>query len=222
MTRWMKALMVLSFVFVSPKSVAQEICATTPESFAAAKRAIAEIQLLSRANMIESNPSFSTLEAESRNMYTQFPPREHRLPWGTPATPHLFGQYGQAQTPSMSVKEPEEKRFSWWGYRHAELHSGGVIAELVDKSKPTNCCNGVWQGECRVTKYITDGVGARKILIDGLVCPIDKSTKIVQLNTFPEPDTVVLCANRTSLRNVDTPERSCPKTFCLGGGKLHM
>ncbi len=222
MRKFLTTHLIALVLFASHSALAQEACVSSPESFAAAKRAIAAITGATRVNTIEIPPSFSIIEQEHKSPHSPFPPREFNLPWGTPA-PYMYGQLGQSQTPAIPAAELEEKRFSWWGYRHAELHDGGVIAELVEKSRPVNCCNGVWQGECRVTSYVTDGVGPRMVLIDGLVCPISPKTKIVQLNRFAEADKVVVCANRTAVNNKDLGvERKCPETFCLGGGKLHM
>ena len=114
---------------------------------------------------------------------------------------------------------PEEKKFSWWGYRHKELHDRGTVAELIEKSKPVNCCSGTDSGECRVTRYSTNGVGKRRVIIDDLECDISDDTKIVQLDTFTEQDTVVVCAGRTSAGSYKETVRVCPATYCIGGGK---
>ncbi len=120
---------------------------------------------------------------------------------------------------ATSDTQPEEKRFSWWGYRHQELHDRKVVQELLQKSHPTNCCSGTASGECRVTRYLTNGVGKRKVIIDDLECDITDDTKIVQLDTFHEHDKVVVCAGKTDFGKARSIERVCPKTYCIGGGR---
>lgn len=221
MVKWWNALLIVSSVLIASASAAQEICVSTPENLAAAKRAIAEINSASRPGLVQKVQGVLQYLDEQRRQLPEFPPKRPMTPFDTPVEPYMYGQLGQSQTPAEVADAPPETRFGWWGYRHAELHADGVIAELVEKSKPTNCCNGVWKGECRVTRYVTNGVGPRMVLIDGMVCPINPNTKIVQLNRFMEADTVVLCANKTVTGNPYTAEqRKCPDTFCLGGGKI--
>ncbi len=120
--------------------------------------------------------------------------------------------YSQYANP---VPAPEEKRFGWWGYKHKWLHDHNVVAELLEKSKPTNCCSGVSHGECRVTKFVTDILTNRKkVLIDDLECDVSEKTKIVELESYEDQETVVVCAGKTASNN--GYPRSCPTTYCIG------
>ena len=206
---WVRAFMVVSFFLVNTPAFAAEICASTPEGLAAARRAITEIQALAQA----PSAQLPLKEPSKTSPFFELVPKQ-KTPWGTDVTPYMYGQ----ADPGIQAQKPEERRFSWYGYRHAELHKQGVIDELLEKTKGKNCCSGVYSGECRVTKYITDGVGKRRVQIDGMNCEITDDTRIVQLDRFAEQDTVVVCAHKT-----DDPargyERQCPRTYCIGGGR---
>lgn len=195
----------------STGALAQEICAATPEGAAAIRKAMTEIQNLSRPAPTPVQGVWP-LDERLREMQ-EFPPKQRLTPWGTPGLPYMYGN-----GPLQRAEVPEEKRFSWYGYRHKELHAK-VIPELLQKTVGKNCCNGVWSGECRITRYVTEGVGPRRVLIDDLNCEITDDTRIVQLDSFDEQDTIVVCAHRTSdPRRGET--RSCPRTYCIGGGRM--
>jgi hypothetical protein len=129
-----------------------------------------------------------------------------------PAPPPRFEQFRQYFGPALEpLPTVEEHRFSWWGYRHKDLHGGGVIHELLEKARPTNCCNGVHSGECRVSRFVRRG-NALFVIVDDLECPISATTKIVTLENFSE---LVVCAGRTSTILHGQP-RKCPNTYCIG------
>lgn len=203
---------ILAFVLFAGPVSAQEICASTPDSLAAAKRAIAEITALARpAAPTIPVQGLWPLDEKLRELQQTFPPGSLVTPWGAPASPYMYKQFEQR------AEQPEEKRFSWYGYRHKELHAK-VIPELLQRTVGKNCCNGVFAGECRVSRYVTDGVGKRRVLIDDLECDITDDTRIVQLDTFEEQDTIVVCAHKTADPVRGYP-RYCPRTYCIGGGR---
>jgi hypothetical protein len=212
-----RALMILSVVMISTEVRAQDICVSTPEGRKESMRLLREIQFQQKNGPVPFVQESTPRSVAPNGSFFDQP----KTPWGT-TIPHLFGQYGQRQQPQdqNELPDPPETRFSWYGFRHAELHQRGVIAELVKKVGENVCCSGVWKGECRVTKLISNGVGPKMVMIDDLPCPISEKTKLVFLETFQEHDTVVLCANRTSIKNMSSPSRSCPATHCLGGGKI--
>ena len=81
MPNWLKSLIIISFVLAAPMSETQEICASTPESFAAAKRAIGEINAARSGDTVHRVQSVYPLD--------QFLQKQRRSPFGTPV-PHLY------------------------------------------------------------------------------------------------------------------------------------
>jgi hypothetical protein len=111
----------------------------------------------------------------------------------------------------------EERRLSYRGYRHRELHEEGVIDELLEKTgnNGKNCCDDVENGECRESQYIFDEEdGKQKVLVDGLKCEIASYTRVVFLERFTRPGRLVVCADKIR-RNING-QRMCPDVFCVG------
>jgi hypothetical protein len=111
----------------------------------------------------------------------------------------------------------EERRLSYWGYRHRELHEEGVIEELLAKTgnNGKNCCDDVANGECRESQYVFDDEdGKQKVLVDGLKCEIASYTRVVFLERFTRPGRLVVCADKVR-RNING-QRLCPDVFCVG------
>lgn len=122
-----------------------------------------------------------------------------------------FGQ-APAQLPWPAVRPADERRFSYWGYRHAELHRRGVIAELLERTRGKNCCNGIDSGECRVSEV---DLGARRVMVDGEWCPISPDTRITPLESLDaiadgDHPVAVVCASRTYGKRCDTT------SYCIG------
>jgi hypothetical protein len=93
----------------------------------------------------------------------------------------------------------EERRLSYRGYRHRELHEEGVIEELLEKTgnNGKNCCDDVENGECRESQYVFDEEdGKQKVLVDGLKCEIASFTRVVFLERFTRPGRLVVCADK--------------------------
>jgi hypothetical protein len=117
-------------------------------------------------------------------------------------------------TRSQTSDQKAETRLGWWGYGHRELHANGAIQELLEKvPKGTSCCSGVHSGECRISRIVTLG-NARKVELDGMLCDISPTTKVVSLQRFSEAGYVVVCAARS---NAIGNLRTCPTTYCIGG-----
>lgn len=208
----LKALTTLFFVLLSSHAYSQELCASTPEGLTAAKRAIAEINSFARPGLVQRVQGALQYLDEKIQQLPEFPPKPPVTPFGTPVTPYMYGlNSGNAEPP----KREEEKRFSWWGYRHQELHDSGAIAELEAKTG-SKCCNNIKSGECRITSFVTVGVSKRKVLIDGLLCDLSGDTKEVVLESLKatDLDKVVVCAGKTSNGTVKEENRSCPSTYC--------
>jgi|GEM_PF-3720614 len=104
---------------------------------------------------------------------------------------------------------PDEKRLSYWGYRHKSLHDRGIIDQIL-KNANSECCGGTDSGECRVSKMNTV---TREALIDGVWCPITPKTAIVAVEGLDSDEDVVVCASR--YKNIDT---HCSSTYCIGTG----
>lgn len=221
MTRWLKALMVLSFVFVSPKSVAQEICASTPESFAAAKRAVAEVTAASQTRgLVQQIQGLWPLDEKIKELL-EFPPKQRMTPWGAPASPYMYGQVIPQE------KAETEMRFSWWGFGHDELHakdlndkeSFSVIDELEKRFGKGACCSGVHSGECRISKFEEDPDPSstrtkRRVFVDGEPCDVSSGTKFAGLHSFKKPGFIVVCAAKT-YRSANYTNATC-STYCIG------
>lgn len=116
--------------------------------------------------------------------------------------------------PEESAARPEEKRFSYWGYRHRELHEHRVIAELMDRTKGKNCCNGIQSGECRISKV---DLQKKRAYIDGRWCPMDPDTRVTPLDSLADindgdEEIAVVCASR----NYDPKGCLGAKTYCIG------
>ena len=104
---------------------------------------------------------------------------------------------------------PEETRFSYWGYRHDDLHVYKLIDEMQERAGNT-CCNGPHSGECRVSEV---DMGSKKVLIDGRWCPVGDKTKVLPLDGLQairedEKSIAVVCAGRTY--------KECPIAHCVG------
>ncbi len=131
---------------------------------------------------------------------------------GAARSPRFLPEFFTRRFQSKPIQARDERRFSWWGYRHRELHERGIIDELLEKTKGKSCCNGVDSGECRITRY-AEGAGNRMVIIDDLPCPITDDTRIVPLQSFNEQGLVVVCAGQTDFGR---RPRSCPSTYCIG------
>jgi len=114
---------------------------------------------------------------------------------------------------------PEEKRFSWWGYRHAEVHDNGLVA-ILQKLTGSNCCHGPKSGECRVSSI---NMPARLVLVDGQWCPYSDKTKVVVLGELEslrdgQRAIALVCAGRTyEMTGWEGPKRrTCPDSYCIG------
>lgn len=211
MRQWLKALMVLSFVFFSSKSVAQEICASTPESYAAAKRAIADVAAASQPRNVQwSNQGTPLPGLEQFRRYFANPPSTF------------------AQTPPLAKPE-KETRFSWWGFGHDELHakdeddpeSKSVIDELEERYGIGGCCNGVRSGECRISKFEEElnpltGQMRKQVIVDGEACDVTGGTKFAALHSFKRPGFIVVCAAKTYRSSAYTSAKSTCSTYCIG------
>lgn len=108
----------------------------------------------------------------------------------------------------------EEKRFSYWGYRHKELHARGIIDELLERTKGKNCCNGIESGECRLAKV---NVRERMAFVDGEWCPMHSDTKVEQLETMRDitdgnEEVAVVCASKSEGRKMCMGVT----TYCIG------
>lgn len=200
--------------------IAQEICATTPEGLAAARRAIAEIEALARP--VVPAQGLWPLDEKIREM-NQFPPKPLTTPWGTPVPPNLYGQVIPKQ------KREKETRFSWWGYGHDELHakdpndpkSFSVIDELEAKFGKNACCNGLDQGECRITKFEEDPNPSstntkKRVIVDGEACDIRADTQFTALNSFKRPGYIVVCAAKTYRSSTAAKGTATCSTYCIG------
>lgn len=115
----------------------------------------------------------------------------------------------QAHTAEAHAAPTQENRISYWGYRHHELHDRQLIKELQVKTKQT-CCSSAYDGECRVS--IVD-MPRDRVMLDGVWCPIEKSTKIAVLTFGDMKDgdnpIAVVCAEKIY-------KGQCTRPYCLG------
>jgi len=116
-------------------------------------------------------------------------------------------------------KKREETRYSFWGYRHAELHKNGLVA-ILQKLTGSKCCDGPKSGECRVSSV---DIPSRLVLVDGQWCPYSDKTKIVVLGELEslsdgQRAIALVCAGRTyEMTGWDGPKkRTCPDSYCIG------
>jgi hypothetical protein len=128
--------------------------------------------------------------------------------------PQFEGPFPLPRARPENAPMPEEKRFSYWGYRHHELHERHVIAELIERTKGKNCCSGIQSGECRISKV---DLQHRLAFIDGQWCPMDPDTRTTPLDSLAdiqdgEEEIAVVCASRTY---GGTP-CSGTRTYCIG------
>jgi hypothetical protein len=105
----------------------------------------------------------------------------------------------------MAEGAPEERRFSYWGYRHKELHARGIPQQII-ASTGSNCCGGADSGECRVSSV---NFMTRQALIDDRWCPFGDA-KITVVEGLANDEPAVVCASRSYYR------RACPSTYCIG------
>jgi hypothetical protein len=110
----------------------------------------------------------------------------------------------------------KEKRLSYWGYRHPEVHANGLVAKLQDLTGKS-CCDGPKSGECRIS--VVD-LPAKKVLVDGEWCPYFDTTKVVVLDGLEKlqdgQETIALvCAARTN-RILGLERRQCAGVYCIG------
>lgn len=200
---------------------AQQICATTPEGAAAINKLMAEIGAASRPAMPVQG--LWPLDEKIRELQNTLP-KSFTTPWGTDATPYMYGQMFQAPPP------PEkETRFSWWGYGHDELHakdlddpeSFSVIDELEEKFGKGKCCKGVMSGECRITRFEEDpnptsSNRTKRVIIDGEACDVTNGTKFTTLNSFKRPGFIVVCAAKTYRSSTAAKGNAVCSTYCIG------
>jgi hypothetical protein len=222
MTKWLKTLIVLSLLFATPQSLAQEICASTPASLAAARLAVAQISAMSQPrSLVQRTQGVWPLDEALRNL-PAFPPQQQTTPWGTPASPYMYSQV--IPTP----KQEKETRFSWWGFGHDELHakdpndkeSYSVIDELEKRFGVGACCSGMRSGECRITKFEEDrnpfSLNTKlRVIIDGEACDVTHGTKFAGLNSFKKPGYIVACAAKT-YRSANYKGNATCSTYCIG------
>lgn len=93
-----------------------------------------------------------------------------------------------------------------FGHRHHDLHTAGVIASLMKKTK-SQCCEGETSGECRATilKYKANGVV--EALLNRKWCPL--STTVHYDIPLIEGVDAVVCASKL----IDK-KTGCPSTYC--------
>lgn len=110
----------------------------------------------------------------------------------------------------------EEKRLSYWGYRHHEAHKKGLV-HMLHKLTNSKCCDGPDSGECRIS---TVDMPAKKVMIDGEWCPYDNTTKVAVLEgleSMRDGDATIalVCAGQTN-RIAGTERRQCVSVYCIG------
>lgn len=130
-----------------------------------------------------------------------------------PWLPRMEEPFSLPQARHEGAAMPEEKRFSYWGYRHRELHERRVIAELLERTKGKNCCSGTSGGECRISKV---NLQDKLAFVDGQWCPIDPDTRVTPLDSLAgmrdgEQEIAVVCASRNYGKTC-----SSTKTYCIG------
>lgn len=121
-----------------------------------------------------------------------------------------FEQMKRRRLLSRPEKVERETRFSYWGYRHDEMHTHQLIDEL-QKTTGSQCCDGPHSGECRISEV---NMQARLVLVDGLWCPMTNRTKVAPLEglqDFKDGDRAiaVVCAGQGW-------KNECPAAYCVG------
>ncbi|GEM_PF-5415707 len=139
-----------------------------------------------------------------RTFLAQWNPDRNSVPNLSPWPPF-------SQPDSEPLIQEEAPGFSFWGYRHRELHALGLIEQLQERTQH-KCCNSVESGECRVTSV---NMPSKEVLIDGKWCPISKDTRIAALEGLGEiadgNETIaIVCAARSYSPMV------CPPAYCIG------
>ncbi len=105
---------------------------------------------------------------------------------------------------------PEETRFSYWGYRHKELHVYKLIDEMQGRAG-NSCCSGPHSGECRISEV---DMRSKLVRIDGRWCPVGDKTKVMPLDGLQDiseeedKSIAVVCAGHTY--------KECPVAHCVG------
>lgn len=103
-----------------------------------------------------------------------------------------------------------ENEFSYWGYRHSEIHKLDIVRKMFELTKKT-CCDGPHSGECRVAKV---SLPERLAYVNGQWCEMEDATQIIpiaeveQLTEGNEP-TAVVCASPT------VNPRGCATIYCV-------
>ncbi len=220
----LKRLMCIAIMLCAVSPVyGQEICAVTPEGAAAINKLMNEVTAASRPTVpVQSFVPFDENLWRGWD-FRQFPPKPVITPFGSDATPYMYGQ--------VIPQPPREKetRFSWWGYGHDDLHakdpddpeSFSVIEELESKFGKGKCCNGVRSGECRITKFEEDPNPSsrntkRRVIIDGEACDVTHDTKFTALNSFKKPGFIVVCAAKTYRSSTAAKGNATCSTYCIG------
>lgn len=114
----------------------------------------------------------------------------------------------QFVTPTANADE--NPPFGYYGYRHHEMHSRGIIPKMIAKMAKS-CCDGGKGGECRVTKT---NLEMTKVFIDGRLCPISTRTTVRTDIELPEDVEAIACAAPSEQGGAS---RICPTIYCLAG-----
>ena len=105
----------------------------------------------------------------------------------------------------------EEKRFSYYAYRHGEAHARGLVSRLIRRTGQ-NCCDDGKGGECRIA---TVDMVKKRAFVNGMWCPLSKTTSVVVLPDLQAMqkgethDIALVCANRAK-----GPD--CYAIYCVG------
>lgn len=133
-----------------------------------------------------------------------------------PVAPYDATTEPRDRKPAVKPKAAEEKRFSYWGYRHHEAHAKGLVKRL-HRLTNSKCCDGEESGECRIS--IVD-MPTKRVLVDGEWCPYFDTTHIVILDGLEkmrdgQEAVALVCAAPTN-RVEGSERRKCAGVYCVG------